>query len=197
MGNSIGKVLEGELNNLAGAGVACTVGQCQTDTFSVSGPPNSPPIICGDNADQHMYVDVSCTDCIDLGFQLGPGGATRQWSIKVTQISCNDENRAPEGCTQYYYGSDTGTIQTYNFDGGSHLANQRQQICIRQEAGNCRNCYSHAAIDFGTGGVKSSSGHFSACCNMGQAGNLYFGPDCVLIPGVVKTIAANQNTISN
>ena len=31
-----------------------------------------------------VYVDASCTDCIDLAFQLGQTSTTtRQWSIKV------------------------------------------------------------------------------------------------------------------
>merc|ERR1712117_211848 len=106
------------------------------------------------NSGEHMYVDVSCTDCIDLAFALGQTAtATRQWSIKVTQIACTDDTRAPPGCTQYHLGSTTGTIQTYNFDNGQHLNNQRQQICIRTEAGMCRICYWHDDVaDFGTGG---------------------------------------------
>ena len=31
----------------------------------------------------------------------------------------------------------TGTLQSYNFAGGIHLANQDYTICIRQEAGYC------------------------------------------------------------
>ena len=67
-------------------------------------------------------------------------------------------------------------FQTYNFDEGQHLANQRQQICIRyepgdwlyqnhftiptcssqrNEAGMCRICYWHESnADFGTGGTS-------------------------------------------
>jgi len=206
---SIGKVIEGELNALGDA--ACARGQCQTDTFSVVSPSVTPPVICGTNSGEHMYVDVSCTDCIDLAFALGQGAtATRQWSIKVTQIACTDETLAPPGCTQYHYGSTTGTIQTYNFDNGQHLNNQRQQICIRNEAGMCRICYWHAAdTDFGVsgaatavGGVATKTKGFTSdkgCCNMGAAGNLQNGPDCVIIPGAVKTISANfaASTASN
>ena len=31
----------------------------------------------------------------------------------------------------------TGTLQSYNFAGGIHLANQDYTICVRQEAGYC------------------------------------------------------------
>ncbi len=50
---------------------------------------------------------------------------------QVTQYNCDYDNLAPQGCTQYFFGSDTGILKTYNFDGGLHLANQDQAICIR------------------------------------------------------------------
>jgi hypothetical protein len=49
---------------------------------------------------------------------------------KISQISCYDANLAPDSCTQYLYGT-TGTLNTYNWDGGNELANQKQTICIR------------------------------------------------------------------
>ena len=53
--------------------------------------------------------------------------------IQVTQLSCNDVNLAPDGCTEWIFGPDMGIITTYNFnDGAGHqLANQNQNICIR------------------------------------------------------------------
>ena len=42
-----------------------------------------------------VYVDVSCTECIDLAFQLGAdGSSTRQWSIKV-ENECADIVSSP------------------------------------------------------------------------------------------------------
>merc|ERR1712038_264627 len=109
------------------------------------------------------------------------------WNIKVTQISCGDESLPPSGCTQYHMG-DTGVIQTYNFAGGQHLGNQRQQICIRREEGMCRICYTQAAAtDFGVSGVSAMSKAMTqGCCNMGVAGDVILGPDCVIIPGAKK-----------
>ena len=40
------------------------------------------------------------------------------------------------GCSQWFTGV-TGTLQSYNFAGGIHLANQDYTVCIRQEAGYC------------------------------------------------------------
>ena len=54
--------------------------------------------------------------------------------FQITQYSCDSPNLAPDGCTQYFADpTGTGTIQTFNFDGGQHLANQDQSICIRLE----------------------------------------------------------------
>ena len=93
-----------------------------------------------------VYVDAS-TACNDLTFLLGETAsgttlATRSWNIRVTQYECNSGLLAPPGCTQYFYGSDTGSVQSYNFAGDYHLANQRQNICIRRESSQCRICYS-------------------------------------------------------
>ena len=44
--------------------------------------------------------------------------------------------RPRSGCSQWFTGV-TGTLQSYNFAGGRHLANQDYSICIREEAGYC------------------------------------------------------------
>jgi hypothetical protein len=38
---------------------------------------------------------------------------------------------APAGCTQYYYGTTTGLVQSFNFANSIQLANQNQAVCIR------------------------------------------------------------------
>ena len=53
-----------------------------------------------------------------------------------SQLECTAEWRPRSGCTQWFTGV-TGTLQSYNFAGGVHLANQDYTICIRQEAGYC------------------------------------------------------------
>ncbi|TRY81217.1 hypothetical protein TCAL_15482, partial [Tigriopus californicus] len=132
--------------------------QCTIDSFSALSPSGiTPPTICGINSGTHMYV-ASSAICNDLVFVLGSsleGGRieNRRWTIKVTQYSCNHPNIPPNGCTQYYFGATVGTVKTYNFDGGQHLANQNQNICIRRERGNCRICYTtEEESDFMTSG---------------------------------------------
>ena len=42
----------------------------------------------------------------------------------------------------------SGIVQTFNYEGGMHLANQNQNICIRREKNQCRICYSESGNDF-------------------------------------------------
>jgi len=157
---------------IAGVSVATGAGgvdsslasRCLTDTFSVSNPGGpSPPQICGTATDEHMYVDMGA-DCVDLTFQLGTGTRTvadPQWTIRVTQYDSGYTNLAPFGCTQYFWKQDSdsdgkGTIQSYNWQGGSgyHLADQKQVICIRREDDMKKICYGVAALtDFSVSGT--------------------------------------------
>ena len=41
--------------------------------------------------------------------------------FQVTQIDCCSELRAPQGCTQYFYGSNSQTVRSYNFNAGAGL----------------------------------------------------------------------------
>ena len=69
---------------------------------------------------------------------------TPMWSIRITQYARDFENKAPPGCLQYLFGSDTGVIRSFNWNGGAgrHLSNQNQLICIRREATRSQICYS-------------------------------------------------------
>ena len=139
----------------------------------------------------YVAVDTSGSDaCNKFTFQFGVGGiSTRMYSIKVTQISCDDPNKAPDGCTQYHFGPSTGTIQTYNYANGQHLANQKQTICIRREKGQCRICYTTALVtDFEVSGTlvgNTGKGYTKAskCCGYTVETGGY---DCVQIPGARK-----------
>jgi hypothetical protein len=51
---------------------------------------------------------------------------------QISQISCLDPNRAPSGCTQYFYDTTAaGTVSSFNFVNSQQLANQAQKICFR------------------------------------------------------------------
>jgi len=180
--------------NKCGAKPLFELGQCQTDIFSVTAPGNNaPPVICGTNSGEHMYVD-SADQCNDLGFNIGGGASTitRAWTIKITQYDCNYDNLAPDGCTQYFFGAATDLVKTYNFDGGQHLASQDQNICVRRERGTCQICWSTTAEgDFElTGGMTGATGKAfikGYCCSYNtDCGKTATGFDCALIPSPSK-----------
>ena len=84
-------------------------------------------------------------DCNSLTFVLGDNQPTaRSWTVRVTQYDAGYDNLAPAGCTQYFWDKEDadGTLQSYNYKGGVHLADQKQVICIRREENKNRICYS-------------------------------------------------------
>ncbi|XP_059097989.1 uncharacterized protein LOC131892220 [Tigriopus californicus] len=166
---------------------------CITDSFSATdGSGMGSNVICGDNTGQHMYLSAE-GGCVKLMFQfgsmamgMGTAMAMRMWKIKVSQISCQSELLAPQGCTQYITNPlGMGMVQTFNFNGGQHLANQNQNICIRREGVNCRLCFSSvAATDFAVSGLSTKTmGSTKGCCGYGATGTGVNGKDCVTIPG--------------
>jgi len=183
--------------------------QCLTDTFTVRGQStgqNNPPLICGTNTGEHMYAEMDQNNCNSLDFQLGGAsgvGATsvdRKWTIKVTQIECNSDLRAPQGCTQYFYGANTDIVRSYNFNGGNgiHLANQNQNVCVRREAGKCQICWTAMTPeDVDTNGQGDMQKGFAGglpgagqCCSYKSSGKGTLGYDCLVIPGALKSEAS-------
>lgn len=203
-----GKEINGVIGDIANGKEFSYQSQCLTDTFTVSGQNtglNSPPTICGTNTGQHMYAEMDANNCNSLDFARGSAGidatvpASRSWSIKVTQIDCQSELRAPQGCTQYYYGGTAGSVETYNYNSGTglHLANQNQNICVRQERGYCRICwYAADPTDFDVSGLSNlavgAAGQAAMCCSYGADGKGVNGYDCLIIPGAKwKTSSAD------
>ena len=160
-----------------------SVSRCIDDQFSVTSPGNAaPPVICGTNTGDHMYVNVNDgSTCSDLVFQLSATATvTRSWAIKITQFSCDDANKAPEGCLQYFFGSTTGTLRSFNKANNAHLADQNQAICIRRESNTCQICYTQSSDD----DFKLSSMAASAkiACGYGTDG-MATDYDHLIIPG--------------
>jgi len=125
--------------------------QCNTDSFRITGTTSaSVPTICGENAGQHLYVDVDPTSrgpTLEVDTSNAGGTFPRRWAIEVTQIQCDSVERAPTGCRQYYR-TPSGTVKSFNFqdytaddiDAGNlqlHLANQDYQVCIKHQSGFC------------------------------------------------------------
>lgn len=113
-----------------------TTGVC-TDSFEVTGPTGrNPSVICGTNTGQHMYIETgTSTTATTVGFTIASTGGG-SWKIKVSQIECTSNARAPPDCVQYLTGI-SGEVKSFNFDGGIQLRDIQYSICVRREAGFC------------------------------------------------------------
>ena len=69
---------------------AASIGKCVLESMSISSPGmKPPPVICGINSGQHMFLDVSSAGCIDVNININTLDTTtsRTWSIKAIQVS--------------------------------------------------------------------------------------------------------------
>ena len=62
-----------------------------------------PPIICGYNTGQHMWVPAS-DSCVTLTLDIDTATTTttRKWNIKVTQYECGNLMAPEQNCLQYH-----------------------------------------------------------------------------------------------
>ena len=111
---------------------------------------------------------------------------------------------APTGCTQYFFGATSNSVQSYNYNSGNgqHLANQDQQICVRRERGSCRICWYAAIVtDFAISGTTANAAGYNVhtyCCGYTAAiAMIVRGNDCVHIPGAQKFTTPFTRTRSN
>ncbi|KAH9497009.1 uncharacterized protein LOC124494186 [Dermatophagoides farinae] len=119
-------------------------GFCTTDSFMVRTTVGERlPIICGENAGQHIYIDMGQGSKNPVVLSIVTNGARvlRKWKIKINMITCNSLDMAPSGCLQYYR-SATDVIRSFNFGPkleyrARYLANLRYTTCIRTEENFC------------------------------------------------------------
>ena len=64
------------------------------------------------NRDIHFPQD----SCNTLAFTWSSTTFTQYWNILVSQIECDSRWRPPDGCLQWYTGTE-GTIYSYNYQG--------------------------------------------------------------------------------
>jgi len=128
--------------------VLCTSTTPATDTLTLvhAGGRTEPTLLCGYNTGHHVYLDMASTDTMAfIRFRLDStrfGTFNRIWNIKASQIECNKNYHAPQGCLQYYYGDHgVGSVTAFNYDNPTtayvgHLAGS-YSICVRRESGMC------------------------------------------------------------
>ena len=139
---------------------------CGYDSLSITNPGgSSPPVICGYNTGQHMWVPASPScNSINIDIDTGTTTTTRKWQIKVSQYECGDMMAPAQDCLQYHTAS-SGTIATFNWDTSAttvsasqyHLSDQYYDICIRRTRSYCSVCFSPYITSTITG-IASSYG---------------------------------------
>lgn len=124
-------------------------GDCLDDLFVVMGGNSNHriPVICGDNSNQHIYVNVDTVEGpIELQMITGIAAYARDWRIKISMIACDSHHKAPAGCLQYITGT-TGHLQSFNFNQRDetrlgYLNAADYAICLRRERDMCSVTYS-------------------------------------------------------
>jgi hypothetical protein len=171
------------------------LGDCVSDTFTVTGHSKGSPVICGSNAGQHLFVDSNGVNCVSVHFVFGSDSATRSYDIKVLQYDRRNEMGGPQGCLQYFSGT-SGTFTTFNYVdtsiSSSHLSNQDYDICIRRGADMCVVCYSPT-----TGATPASFGLSVSPDTAVQAGiQSNCVTDYIFIPQANTAAIANTATVT-
>nr|XP_033339572.1 uncharacterized protein LOC117228032 isoform X1 [Megalopta genalis] len=122
-------------------------GICDLDLFLVSGSSTSVPRICGENANQHVYMDFNGATPIMLSIDTNSEYSTdRRWNIRIQQIPCDSTSRAPNGCLQYYTGT-SDVVTSFNYGRSPNprapgaatrqIANTNYGVCVRMAQGYC------------------------------------------------------------
>ncbi|UXI18076.1 hypothetical protein NH340_JMT04019 [Sarcoptes scabiei] len=121
-------------------------GQCTTDAFMIRTTVGERmPILCGENKNQHLYVDVGSgsinSNPVILSIVTNGEDLERKWKIRISMITCDSLNMAPSGCLQYFR-KPSGLVQSFNYgpiisSKSRYLSNLRYTACIRTEENFC------------------------------------------------------------
>jgi len=132
--------------------VGPTEGECDTDMFEITGYPGRQqiPILCGENAGQHMYVDLSkydsSTDSMTLQVTHGSTVYDRRWRIVVTYYTSYQTTHPL--CLQYFTAA-SGSISSFNYGTSpQNLNNQAYSVCF-YNADYCDIGFTFNTIDLG------------------------------------------------
>jgi len=158
----------GANSNYGCCGSSCAtiiiVATTPTDSITLEGQSGvNPPAVCGINTGSHMYLETGAdaTDTATIKFYLGSGATgSRQWNIKVMQISCTAAWRVPSGCVQYYTGV-SNNVKSFGYASGQLLQKQNYNACVRQELGYCSMLWREAGQSSLAGVATASPDPFS------------------------------------
>jgi len=186
----VGTYAGGDAALLVSNGAAGALGDCQTDSFSITGAKNSgTPIICGANTGQHVFVDSDGGSCHTVNLGIGSAATTtRSLDIMVTQYRCGEEAGGPQGCLQWHM-APTGKLRSFNFPdqadaanvaaGVTHLSSQDYDVCIRRPAGANYICYTPCTSVAGAGAnAATAQGSFGVSVSPDAAAKSEVGTAC-------------------
>jgi len=116
-------------------------GRCdRRDSMTIQGPTaRNPPIVCGMLSGQHVYVETGLDEAAGTRITINVNGqidGLRKWKIKISQLECNTNYRAPQGCVQYFM-EPSGAFQSYGYQNSQMLVNQMYATCFRKNLGMC------------------------------------------------------------
>jgi len=127
------------LNNPPSSGDCSTSGDHLTVTQATGGRERF-GYICGTNSGQHMYLETGQQSTASvLTITTGSSSGSRLWKILVSQIDCESNWKAPNGCLQYHTGV-SGVFESWNY-GNQQLQYLAYTICFREEEGFCKIAY--------------------------------------------------------
>lgn len=185
-------------------------GDCTTDQFTVTNPSGtSPPVICGTNAGQHIWVDADSA-CNELNFNIDTlTSTTRSWTLKVTQHNCGAVVAGDSDCLQYLTGT-SGTFASFNFDTTAttvangptmqHLNDQYYDVCFRREENYCSICFSPGINTVTTTpsfGVSASEAAAAAqSSNEIKCGITEFYEDYINVDGLHVPVATSSSLLN-
>jgi len=183
-----------------------SMGDCTNDTLMISDVDAQsqkviPMSLCGTLTGQHMVVNVKGqTGGSKIVFNIVSAASMAKWRVKVVQLSCSDPDLlAPPGCLTYNT-AESGTIQSYNYQGGNGelINNQKFSHCIKYMEGFCDVALTSMTFDMGTSGDAGDSltfgGNVQTGNMFGSAGSLNWN---FTGPYVIPVCSDDMNTAMN
>jgi len=114
---------------------------CKRDALTIQGIGDDAhiPLICGNNANQHIYVPVAGLPGPFI-IEVGTSGidVQRSWAIRIVQLT-HQNVLARSGCLQYYTDV-SSTFESFN-NGYSMIAGLNYAVCVELQNGYCSISY--------------------------------------------------------
>ncbi|KAH6924739.1 hypothetical protein HPB50_023774 [Hyalomma asiaticum] len=164
-------------------------GQCITDSFMVRTTVGERlPILCGENAGLHLYVDMgrSSGNPVVLSVVSNGDKMTRRWRIKISMVQCNSLDIGKSGLILNE--DPHAIVRSFNYGPMvehrvRYLSNLRYSICIRMEENYCSIKWETESNSSFSWGKPIDRGANGTICNMDDFVGIDQGSTLGLGPG--------------